>query len=112
MTTATQPPVKVWPASSPDHPLDGPQRPSWVDAIPPDLRPFIAQTVTSGCAKLWDAASVAALLERGLPGDEALALSYRMVACAVELSAVLADLDAIGSDADLLAVATAAGDAS
>jgi len=112
--TIVQPPsapVKVWPEQSEDHPLDGPQRPSWVASIPQDIRPYVAQTVTSGLAKLWDAASIGALIERGLSGDEALALSYRMVACAVELSAVLTDLDATGTDADLMAVATAVGDA-
>lgn len=112
--TIVQPPsapVRVWPAQSQGNPLDGPQRPAWVAAIPQELRPYVAQTVTSGCAKLWDAAPIGALIERGLSGDEALALSYRMVACAVELSSVLTDLDATGTDADLMAVATAAGDA-
>ena len=108
-TTSVKPPAKVWPASTEDHPLDGPQRPSWVESIPQDIRPYVAETVTNGVQKLWDAAPVRALIERGLSGDEALALSYRMVACAVELSAVLADLDALGSD--LMAVATAVGDA-
>jgi hypothetical protein len=114
MSAIVQPPTAdagMWPAASPDHPLDGPQRPSWVASIPEDLRAFIAETVTNGVQKFWDAASVAALIERGLSGDEALAMSYRLVACAVECSAVLADLDALGTDADLMAVATAAGDA-
>lgn len=93
MTISVQPPPE-WPQQSPDHPLDGPQLPSWVDTIPQDIRPYVAQIVQNGCVKFWDAAPVRALMERGMDGDDALALSYRLVSAALEMSALLTDLDA------------------
>jgi hypothetical protein len=111
MSISTQPPLapaETWPQQENEHPFDGPQRPSWVAAIPQDIRPYVAQIVQNGCCKFWDAAPIGALIARGMDGDDALAMSYRMVSAALEMSQLLTDLDAIGTDADLMAVATAA----
>ena len=112
MSTFVQPsPATQWPQTSQAHPLDGEQPPSWAAALPEGTRADLASVMTGWCGRFWDAADVRVLVRRGLDADEAQALSYRLVCCAIECSEVLADLDALGTDADLMAVATAAGDA-
>jgi hypothetical protein len=102
VSISTQPPPEAlveWPQQRMSHPLDAAQRPPWAASIPPASRADVAAVLTGWCQRFWDAADVRSLVRHGWDADEATAVSYRLVACAVELSGLLMDLDELAAAA-------------